>query len=313
MSSFHPSSLPDLTGRVYVVTGGNTGLGYETTLQLATHGARVYLCSRSEENGNEAIRHIKERVPGADVRLVKMDLADLRSVVDAAGMLKRQEPRIHGLVNNAGIMATPYEKTLDGYEAQFQINYISHWLLTQTLLPSIQAAASISPPGTVRIVNVSSQAHHDAPSYGINLLDVNQNVGFITGPVKRRYGTLETRALHADPVSIPSEGEIWTASINPGRVDTKLLRRFDGNILLWLVSILIDALARILPLNQTVEKGAYTQLFAIASDGFNKEISGQYLENGTELGQMTSRARDDGLARELWEWTEAEMKRLGFV
>lgn len=117
------------------------------------------------------------------------------------------------------------------------INYISHWLLTQTLLPSIQAAASISPPGTVRIVNVSSQAHHDAPSYGINLLDVNQNVGFITGPVKRygasklanilharelyrRYGTLETRALHADPVSIPSEGEIWTASINPGRVDT---------------------------------------------------------------------------------------------
>ncbi|KAJ9221083.1 hypothetical protein DTO169C6_6604 [Paecilomyces variotii] len=302
MSSFHPSSVPDLTGRVYVVTGGNTGLGYETILRLATHGARVYLCSRSEENGNEAIRRIKEHVSGADVRLVEMDLADLRSVVDAAGMLKRQEPRIHGLVNNAGIMATPYEKTLDGYEAQFQ-----------TLLPSIQAAASISPPGTVRIVNVSSQAHHDAPSYGINLADVNQNIGFITGPVKRRHGTLEARALHADPFSIPSEGEIWTASINPGRVDTKLLRRFDGNILLWLVSILVDALARILPLNQTVEKGAYTQLFAIASDEFSREFSGQYLENGTELGQMTSRAKDDDLARKLWEWTEAEMKRLGFI
>lgn len=96
-------------------------------------------------------------------------------------------------------------------------------------------------------------------------------------------------------------------------INRKLLRRFDGNILLWLVSILVDALARILPLNQTVEKGAYMQLFAIASDEFSREFSGQYLENGTELGRMTSRAKDDGLARKLWEWTEAEMKRLGFI
>ncbi|KAL1847303.1 hypothetical protein Plec18170_008651 [Paecilomyces lecythidis] len=223
-------------------------------------------------------------------------------------------------------MATPYEKTIDGYEAQFQINYISHWLLTYHLLPSIQAAAAASPPGTVRIVNVSSQAHHNAPSYGINLADVNENVGLIMGPVKRygasklanilharelhrRYGTPEAGRSNEGP----SYGEILTASINPGRVDTKLLRRFDGNFFLWIVSILIDALARILPLNQTVEKGAYTQLFAIASDDFSKKLSGAYLENGTKLGRMTSKAKDDDLARRLWEWTEAEMKRLGFV
>lgn len=228
-----------------------------------------------------------------------------------------------------------------------KINYISHWLLTYHLLPSIQAAAAASPPGTVRIVNVSSQAHHNAPSYGINLADVNENVGLIMGPVKRYGASKLANILHAKELHKrygmpeagksnegPSDGEIWTASINPGRVDTcvlpasrffghmqrdkltrirKLLRRFDGNFFLWIVSILIDALARILPLNQTVEKGAYTQLFAIASDDFSKKLSGAYLENGTKLGRMTSKAKDDDLARRLWEWTEAEMKRLGFV
>jgi hypothetical protein len=73
------------------------------------------------------------------------------------------------------------------------------------------------------------------------------------------------------------------------------------------------ALATIFPLKQTVEKGAYTQLFAIASDDFSRDMSGQYLENGTELGKMTTKAKDDELAKKLWEWTEAEMKRLNFV
>lgn len=137
MPSFTPKSLPDLSGRIYLVTGGNAGIGYETVTHLAAKGAKVYIGARSKIKGSTAIDLIKKTLPDADISLLHLDNMDLSSVVAAAKEFSRKETKLHGLVNNAGIMALPFEESRDGWESQWQTNYISHWLLTHHLLPTL--------------------------------------------------------------------------------------------------------------------------------------------------------------------------------
>ncbi|KAI0502715.1 hypothetical protein F5B22DRAFT_104089, partial [Xylaria bambusicola] len=152
--AFHPDTLPDLNGKVFIVTGGNSGIGYHTVAHLAEHGAHVYMCARSPEKGTVAIASIKKIHPAANINLLQMDLADLASVVAAAKCFLALEPALHGLVNNAGIMATPFEMTKDGHEAQWQTNYLGHWVFTKHLLPLMLQTAKTLTPGSVRIVNL---------------------------------------------------------------------------------------------------------------------------------------------------------------
>ncbi|KAK9311431.1 hypothetical protein V1522DRAFT_373596 [Lipomyces starkeyi] len=320
--SFTPESLPDLRGRVYLVTGGNAGLGYHTVLQLAAHHARVYIGSRSEAKGSTAIEEIKVTVPDADVHLLKMDNMNLKSVVSAAHELCKKEKRLHGLVNNAGVMATPFEKTVDGYESQFQTNYISHWLLTQLLMPLILAAASSSAPGVVRVVNVSSSAHDNAPSNGIDLQDTDQK----NGDPLSRYGSSKLanilhvkeldrryRLLTSSVDGDDAEREIWFASVHPGLVNTNLIRNANGSRMLAIIVLIVTTLMKVLPISVPPEKGVYTQLFAIASDRFTREMSGAYLVPVAKVGTTTKQGKNDELAKALWEWTENEMKHAGFI
>ncbi|KAK9482718.1 hypothetical protein V1527DRAFT_446908 [Lipomyces starkeyi] len=326
--SFTPESLPDLRGRVYLVTGGNTGLGYQTVLQLAAHHAKVYLGSRSEAKGSAAIEEVKVKFPDADVHLLTLDNMNLRSVVSASQELFKKEKYLHGLVNNAGVMAIPFEKTVDGYESQFQTNYISHWLLTQLLMPLILAAASSSAPGVVRIVNISSSAHNRAPSAGIDLQDIDQNKGnpvsrygssklaniLHTKELDRRYRLPTTRVVNTSSTDgSVTEGEIWFASVHPGTVNTNLIPKATGTRVLAIISSIVTVLMKVLPISVSAEKGAYTQLFAIASDQFKREMSGAYLVPVAKVGTMTKQGKDDELAKALWKWTENEMKRAGYI
>ncbi|EHY56132.1 hypothetical protein HRR83_008650 [Exophiala dermatitidis] len=143
---FHPDSLPDLSDKVHVVTGGNSGIGFYTVARLAQHGAHVYLCARSESRGMAAIEKIKFLYPQARVSLLQIDHMSLASVVSAAEEFLKKETALHGLVNNAGIMATPFEMTKDGYEAQWQTNYLAHWVLTAHLLPLLLRTSRASHP-----------------------------------------------------------------------------------------------------------------------------------------------------------------------
>ncbi|WP_346346655.1 oxidoreductase [Streptomyces sp. SID161] len=145
------ADMPDLSGRVAVVTGANSGLGYVTARELARKGARVVLACRSGTRGREAVARLAAEVPGATAEFGRLDLGELASVRAFAAALP--DERIDLLVNNAGVMAVPYGTTADGFETQFGVNHLGHFALTGLLLPRLLAA-----PGA-RIVTVSSMLH----------------------------------------------------------------------------------------------------------------------------------------------------------
>jgi len=153
------SSLPSLKGKTFIVTGGNTGIGYASCLNLVAKGAHVYMGARSSSKATAAISKIKETHPEADVQVLLMDHTTLSTVVSAAKSFSVQEPKLHGLILNAGIMAVPYEITPDGFEIQMQVNYIAHWLLTYHLLPILLSTSLKDGEGSARVVPVTSEGH----------------------------------------------------------------------------------------------------------------------------------------------------------
>lgn len=147
------ADIPDQRGRVALITGGTGGIGLETARALAVRGARTVLACRDTERGRAAATGL-----GSDTDVVRLDLASLRSVRRAAAEVRRRYGRLDLLVNNAGVMFTPYRRTEDGFEAHFGVNHLGHFALTLLLLDLMRRT-----PGS-RIVTVTSLAHRLAPS-----------------------------------------------------------------------------------------------------------------------------------------------------
>ncbi|KAJ5578236.1 uncharacterized protein N7459_007200 [Penicillium hispanicum] len=317
--TFHPDTLPDLKGKVFIVTGGNSGIGYWTVARLAEHGAHVYMCARSQQKGTAAIADIKKMHPLATIDLLQMDLMDLRSVVAAAKYILTRETALHGLVNNAGIMATPFEITQDGYEAQWQTNYIAHWVLTTHLLPLMLQTAKTLPPGSVRIVNLTSSGHLGAPKGGINFKDLllKESSPWARYGQSKLANILHTKSLHETygPGSRSArngDGEIWVSCVHPGLVETNLATAAgeSGSAMVKAFSVL-----RMFGLLWPADKGSWTSLFCAASQDMTAEQSGMYFEIFRRFGEprwQSSVAKDEKLAERLEEWTREEMRKGGF-
>jgi NAD(P)-dependent dehydrogenase (short-subunit alcohol dehydrogenase family) len=156
MSRWTTANIPDQTGRTAVITGANTGLGYETAAALAAKGAHVVLAVRNLDKGKGAADRITAANPGASVALQELDLTSLESIRTAADELRSNYPAIDLLINNAGVMFTPKSTTKDGFELQFGTNHLGHFALTGLLLDRVLAA-----PGS-RVVTVSSVGHRFA-------------------------------------------------------------------------------------------------------------------------------------------------------
>ena len=165
MAHWSAAEIPDLTGKVAIITGANSGLGLETAAGLAAHGATVVMACRDPKRAASALDQVRQRAPGAKIEAMALDLADLSSVRAFASAFKARYPRLDILCNNAGVMHLPYRKTRDGFEMQIGTNHLGHFALTGLLLERLT-----STPHS-RVVHVASVAHRFTK--GIDLEDLN--------------------------------------------------------------------------------------------------------------------------------------------
>ncbi|KAJ3811961.1 short chain dehydrogenase [Lentinula aff. lateritia] len=306
------SSIPDLSGRVAIVTGGNTGLGYITVRELARKGARVYMFSRTETRALAAIGKIKQELRSElnpEVEYINFDLLSLKSAKKAAEEFMQREKRLDILVNNAGIMATPYELSPDGIEIQ-ACNGTGHFALTVSLLSLLKETAAM-PDSHVRIVNVSSggylAAHLGTPDFS-SLEGLNQK----TWSTWVRYGMSKlTNILFTNELQkrLAESGttNIYCLSVHPGGVSTELTR---GPLQSWPLLAPLERIARMFLV--TPEQGALTQLYAATSpEVVEKDLKAALLFPVAQPKSKTSLAEDkDGkLGGDFWTLCEALMRQ----
>lgn len=284
-------------------------------MRLAEHGAHVYLCARSQAKGTAAVTGIKSLYPNAHISILEMDHLSLSSVVSAAKRFLSQETVLHGLINNAGIMATPFEISEDGYEAQMQTNYLAHWVFTSHLLPLMRSTTKNLPPGSVRIVEVTSSGHLNAPKGGINFNDVS----LPNATPMDRYGQsklaniLHVKTLNKlygpdSPKVEAGEGEIWTAAVHPGVVESQLGSHVES-LPLWLK--VAASMFR-----TDGDTGSWSSVFCAASPDMKREQSGMYYCQRSpfvEPRYQSGAANGMDLAARLEEWTREEMRKGGWV
>ena len=232
--------IPDLTGKVAIVTGANSGIGFEAARELARKGAATVLACRSAERGQRALDALQAEVPAAAAALMELDLASLDSIGRFAEAFRERHERLDLLINNAGIMAIPYARTADGFESQLGVNHLGHFALTGQLVDLIAATPA------ARVVNVSSAAHRNASLDFGNLL--YENGGY--SPM-RAYGRsklanlLFTRELQRrfDAAGV----DALALAAHPGFSETGLavhLRRGWQAPVMLLISLLSQSAAR---------------------------------------------------------------------
>jgi NAD(P)-dependent dehydrogenase (short-subunit alcohol dehydrogenase family) len=308
---FNPQSdISSLEGKVILVTGGNTGLGKETIRYLAAHNPeKIYLAARTESKALDAIADIKSSVPSARIIHLSLDLTSFASVKHAAQEFQSKESRLDILINNAGIMMTPYSLTKDGYEIQFGTNHMGHALLTKLLLPTLQATTKL-PHADVRIVNLSSMGHMFAPRPEGIVFDqaVLEQRNTVT-----RYGQsklaniLFTRELtHRYP-------DIVSVAVHPGVIITDLYASLQVKWFFRIAFVVYKFLAAYLPGHfRDARGGALCQTWAAAGAKREDLVSGEFYVPVGDVGRTLPKAKDDGLAKKLWEWTDAEFEKKGF-
>jgi NAD(P)-dependent dehydrogenase (short-subunit alcohol dehydrogenase family) len=245
----------DLSGKTYVVTGGNSGIGLVTVRQLAKQGAKVVLACRRPAEGERARDEILATSPRGQVEVRKLDLGDLASVRAFAEAFLAESTALHGLVNNAGVMNTPAGRTRDGFETQLGTNHLGHYLLTELLLPVLKATSP------ARVVNLASCFHDKAMGREgrIDFDDLHFEQRKYDGWTAYAQSKL-ANVLHAKQLAKRLEGSGVTAvSVHPGWVRTNLMR---FSMPLWAQDIVLKPFLRLAGMIEPWE-GAQTTLYAL--------------------------------------------------
>ena len=291
--------LPDLTGKTVVVTGANSGLGYEATRELARRGAHVVLACRDGGKARAAIDAITRAHTAASLEPAELDLASLESIRSFAHDFQTRHAKLDVLCNNAGVMAIPYRKTAEGFEMQLGTNHLGHFALTGLLFERLVATPA------ARVVNVSSNAHH----FGwMRFDDLQWQHGYgkwrayAQSKLANLLFTYELQR-RADARSV----RVVSVACHPGYAATNLQAagpRMEGSAWMERIAALGNRLFA-----QSAAMGALTTLYAAASpevrggeyigpDGF-AEQSGYPRKT-----RSSSRSYDEDAARKLWEISE---------
>jgi NAD(P)-dependent dehydrogenase (short-subunit alcohol dehydrogenase family) len=299
MARWTTDDIPPLVGRIAVVTGANSGLGFETALALAKAGARVVLACRNEAKGVTALDRIRHAVPAADADLDPLDLANLASVRKFAADFSAEHDGLDILLNNAGVMAIPHRETANGFEMQFGTNHLGHFALTGLLLDSLLAR-----PGA-RVVTVSSTVAKIG-RMRFDDLQGSRHYGKWTAYSQAKLSNqlftleLDRRATNrgVDLVSVaahPGYAATDLQAVGPRMSESKIMERLN-NLGNWLFA-------------QPAASGALPSLYGATASGVR---GGQYFGPDRFFGMrgnpkqvsFVHAATDPETARRLWEVSE---------
>lgn len=289
-------SIGDLTGKTFLITGANSGLGLESAKALAFHGGTVIMAGRNAGKLNDALRQVLRLATGPEPLALNLDLASLASVREAAEATASLTDRIDVLLNNAGVMAPPLQLTEDGFESQIGTNHLGHYALTGLVLPLLHHPDA-------RVVNVSSTAHR------MGQLDPDDlNYGVRSYSAWSAYGQSKLANLlftsELDRRAMAAGWDLIAAAAHPGYSATNLQfagPAYAGNPVGKLATSLLNAL-----LGQSAEAGAWPQLYAatgpdvVGDDYFGPANLRETRGNPKRVGRRAE-AKDATLAARLWE------------
>ncbi|KAJ7752968.1 NAD-P-binding protein [Mycena metata] len=300
---FRPErDIPDLSGKTIIVTGGNTGIGYETVKQLLRKNAKVYLAARSPEKTTAAIKELEEETKKSAIFL-QLDLVDLPAVRRAAEAFLSRDSKLDILFNNGGVMISPPDLlTAQNYDLQFGTNVIGHFFLTELLLPALTKSFEESKV-PARVIHTSSQGHAFAPEYGLafeSLKGGRERDAWVkkTGNWKRfcmasKLGNI----IISNHFAKAHSDVLVSCSLHPGSIKSELQRHVVG----WL-QVIGNAL--LFPLRAL---GAYTQLWA-ATVASPAQINGKYLVPWGKIGKADKRASSTKLEGETIAYIREQIK-----
>jgi NAD(P)-dependent dehydrogenase (short-subunit alcohol dehydrogenase family) len=290
------ADVPDQTGRVVVVTGANTGIGFHTAAVLADRGAHVVLAVRNVEKGNAALARIVAAGARADVTLQALDLSSLDSVRSAAGALRTAYPRIDVLINNAGVMWTPKQLTRDGFELQSGTNHLGHFALTGLLLDNL-----LPVPGS-RVVTVSSLGHRLRAAIHFDDLQWEHRYDRVAAYGQSKLANLLFTYELQRRLAARAEATTIAVAAHPGGSNTDLARNLPGifrpvKAVLGPVLFQSPAMGALPTLraatDPAVEGGQY-----YGPEGFLEQ------RGHPKLVQSSAQSHDEELQRRLWAVSE---------
>ncbi|THH33747.1 hypothetical protein EUX98_g454 [Antrodiella citrinella] len=308
---FRPEQIPDLSGRVAIVTGGSAGIGYFDALALARANAKVIIISANEEHGTQAEQEInqnlKENNSKGAVKWHQVELGNLKSVDKLAKTLAQELDRLDIVICNAGIGQAPFGITPDGLERHFEVNNLSHYVLIHRLLPLLKKTTEIAEPTTVRIIMQSSEMHRVSPNkvQFASKAEINEegDGSLLYGRTKLGLIYYAKQLVKRKLANMSPDRPILAISVHPGTVDTEVQKAWTqsyGNI----VGSAIETMARVL--GKSAPEGAEASLWAATStdiyEGNWKDFQGQYYtEADGKPGQESTQAKDEKIGDNYWE------------
>ncbi|KAJ7145707.1 NAD(P)-binding protein [Mycena epipterygia] len=318
MPKFNPlKDIPSLSGKVAIVTGGNRGMGFQLTQQLANNGAKVYLAARSSESAKAAITRMETENPKLQgknqIVFLHLDLGTLKGAQTAAQQYLTLESRLDILIHNAALQSHDFEKTADGLEDCFAVNHMAPFVFNQGLLPLL-ISTSKEEKSDVRVVAIASAVHGFAPSGGkfSTIEEINDPLGPIKSPngLKNRYSRYArsklANILFAKELQKHFDAASSTAismSIDPGGVATETVLENQKSVPI-IGSVLKFAIGK---LARTPLDGAATALFAATSPTVrtkSDQFKGAFIADFGVIAKPSKDAQSPELATKLWTSTE---------